>query len=64
MTFGDGDRFFTRIEQQAKLQTRSAAADPAHQRIGEAFGDKIFTVSAVLLWAALTAVTFAAYWEW
>lgn len=30
----------------------------------EASRDKIFLVSAVLLWAALTAVSFAAYWEW
>ena len=64
VAFGEGDRFFARVEQQAKLRTRVAGADPAHQRIGEALGDKIFTVSAVLLWAALTAVTFAAYWEW
>ena len=64
VTFGEGDRFFTRIEQQATLQTRGAGADPAHQRTGAALGDKIFAVSAVLFWAALTAVTFAAYWEW
>jgi hypothetical protein len=61
--FGEGDRFFTRIEQQAKLHTRVTGADVAHQRTGEALGYKIFTVSAVLLWVALTAVVFAAYWE-
>ena len=60
VAFGEGDRFFTRIEQQATLQTRGAGADPAHH----ALAAKIFTVAAVLFWVALTAVTFAAYWEW
>ena len=29
----------------------------------QAFRDKIFTVSLVLFWVALTTVVFAVYWE-
>jgi hypothetical protein len=29
----------------------------------QSLGDKTFSVSAVLLWVALTAVAFATYWE-